>query len=291
MMNEDMYLNLAVELYEKGSWDKDTFIKRVMLYAKEKNIDSKAIEQFIKRVTKEPEYTIEQKRKILSMITLDGTELKYGDAAHSMSEEMVEKFYELEEKALGKDKISELLDFKNLIHNLDLDGRNNTTNTNEETSKDEVEILDENNSKSTSYVEPKVIPVTQKSETVVPPINFDIPDTEEEFEEVVEKITSTEKDSTVKTVNVTPERIEKLKKSKGKVKNYFLKTAMIIVAVYFLAPVESIALIVGYCYFADRIKNGTFNPENLVGKAVKSAVEKVMYLGMNKENEKGGKTK
>jgi len=286
-MNEDMYLNLAVELYEKGSWDKDVFIKRVMLYASEKNIDPKAIEQFIKRVIKEPEYTIEQKRKILSMITLDGVELKYGDAAHSMNDEMVEKFYELEEKALGKDKVSELLDFKNLIHDLDLNKSSDINNSSGEVVKQEIE---EKKEEVVSPLNPITTHEVSDADEVVDS-EPDMPETEEEFVEAAEKITSTEKDSAVKTVSVTPERLEKLKKSKGKIKNYFLKTAIIVVAVTFLAPIESIALIGGYCYFAEKIKNGTFNPENIVGKAVKKAVEKVMYLGMNKENEKDGKTK
>ena len=53
---------------------------------------------------------------------------------------------------------------------------------------------------------------------------------------------------------------------------------------------EAPIVVAGYAYFANKIKNGEFNPTNIVGKAIKNGIEKVMYMGMNKEeieNERG----
>ena len=112
-MNNDMYLNLAIELYNNGTWDKETLIKKVTLYAQENNMDMTAINSFLNRLTNVKEYTIEDKRKILSAIKFGETELKYGDVVNSMSDEMIEKFYKSEEDSLGKDRIEKYYNIAN----------------------------------------------------------------------------------------------------------------------------------------------------------------------------------
>lgn len=439
MMTEDMYLSLAIELFEKGTWSKEVFIKRITLYAKEKNMDMSVIDEIINRLTKPREYTIDEKRKFLSFVTIAGDELKYGDAALEMSDEMVEKFYEMEKESLDKDKFEAL-------HNM------NTTNvlvetTNdvvveevkedsvqeiipevfaqEEPAKEEVIVIDNNtklfgnksirdiiignytasdilgnndtekearfnylvqnvkfedlrevansliNKMEPSYClnftieweklhkeelnnleevievknnsdvvenkeevlevqeEPKVEEVVsdsvepviemkeeikqpdvkeeiieevltvqvdeEKPKLVIPKLSFDsygeddLPVTEEEYVAQAENITKTEKDSTVRKVNISPERLAKLKKTKDRAINCSLKTAMVILAFKLAGPFIGVGAVASYMYFAEEIRCGTFNPKNPIGKAIKYTVEKVMNIGIkkDKENERG----
>ena len=128
-MTEDMYLSLAIELFEKGTWSKEVFIRRITLYAKEKNIDMAVIDEIIDRLTKSKEYTIEEKRRFLSLVTISGDELKYGNAALEMTDDMVERFYEMEKESLDKDKFE-------MLHNME--------ETNNEVVEEEVREVIEN---------------------------------------------------------------------------------------------------------------------------------------------------
>ena len=116
------------------------------------------------------------------------------------------------------------------------------------------------------------------------------PETNEEFENIHKNTTNPEKDSSVRKVEASPERIEKLKKKKSKVINYFIKGAIIVTTVLLLHPIESIPLIGGYLYLSGKIQDGTFNPKTKAGKAAKNIVESIMNVGMKKDEERG-KTK
>ena len=117
-----------------------------------------------------------------------------------------------------------------------------------------------------------------------------VPETNEEFENIHKNTTNPEKDSSVRKVEASPERIEKLKKKKSKVINYFIKGAIIVTTALLLHPMESIPLIGGYLYLSGKIQDGTFNPKTKAGKAAKNIVESIMNIGMGKEEERG-KTK
>lgn len=368
-MTEDMYLSLAAELYEKGTWDENNFIKRVTLYASERNIAKETIEEFIKRVTKKEEkeeYSISDKRDFLSVLTLDGKEPKYGESVvNLMDDAIVEKFYAMEVDTLSNDKVEELHNLaknkelkveepkENIVPVFDFNGNNPEFDYNPELinavpvidfnkpvenslvssdileEKKEIESLGETkeegvlvfdfskNNKEPEYdtnltnsvpvfdlqeIEEKsseesqineedvVVPEEEpeQNEEVVPEINFDEL-SEEDYNNCANNVLNTEKDSDVKFVEATKERIAKLRKGKGKAINIFLK-AVVVVASLALYGVASIGVVAGYAYFANKIKNGEFNPTNIVGKAIKNGIEKVMYMGMNKEeieNERG----
>lgn len=385
-MIDDIYLSLSMELYEKGSWDKDTFIKRVKLYAKEKNMNMNAIDSFIKRVTKTHEYTIQDKRKFLAVVTLDGEELKYGDIANLMSDEQIEQFFGVEEERLGKEQIDKFFQQEDIKKEVEKDkvneehrqivkvvkksaSKNVQERKNEETKiignltltdikngnfvKDDLrgktaheyisklnklvdavdkdsfsqvydalkknisetyaKMFEEEWNEKQFYKQENEESVQITNTVVVPPLIFDepktnssnvenivaepvkeeldnMPETEEEFEVQTENITKVESDSNVKNVEVSNERLNKLKKGKGKVINYFLKSAITISALLLIHPLESIPLIGGYLYFASEIKNGRFSPEKPVGKAIKKVVETIMNIGISKdelENERG----
>jgi len=126
--------------------------------------------------------------------------------------------------------------------------------------------------------------------------SVDIPDmaqTEEEFKEVEKNINSPEKDSTVRKVDASEERINKLKKGKGKVINYFVKTAIIVAGIALVDPISTGILTFGYLHFAKKIENGEFIPKNKFQELVKNTIEKIMYVGMNKDvvEEERGKTR
>lgn len=289
-MDNDAYLNLAVELYQKGNWSEEVFIKRVSQYAVENGIDKLAISELFKRVIKKKEYTIDEKRNFLSYLKFDNDEAKYGDAVEFMTDEMIEKFYELEVSKMDEKTIEE---YHKLSHeeiekqSAQVSGSSdlNNSETNEEhagdTSDEEQPQEEVENGQNV------------ENSNVDGSSDSDMPESEEEFQEQAQNITGPEEDSSVKQENASPERIEKLKKSKGKVKSFFIKSAIVVSAVLLLNPVYSIGGTLGYLYFANEIKNGRFNPKNPIGQAVKHVVEKVMNLGMpkDKEKEEGGKTK
>lgn len=369
-MNDD-YLSLAAELVQSGTWDRDTFLKRVTLYANEKNIDINAINDFCERVVGK-EYSLNEKRSFLSVLTLNGEELKYGNAVETMKDDMVERFYKMETSSLSRDKIEEyhvlaskksnsvvqieekeyeepvLLNVEEqkkeevVLHSpnsandenkvirarivkedksIDLPVRIVNRNQEIEEKQSQDELFEENVFNMPEPVLEEKIVVTNNNsvepvldtpeesskenseknddnnlETVIPPLlltenDYDMPHTEEEFKKQDDGITKKEKDSSVRKIQISPERLAKLKKTKSKVINYFLKAAVVVVGVHCLGPLVGGGLILGYSYFAEEIKAGTFNPNNPVGKAVKYAVEKVMYMGMNNDKEKGGMAK
>lgn len=377
-MNDDIYLNLAVDLYNNGTWDKETLIRKVTLYAQEKNMDMTAIKTFLDRLTKVREYTIEDKKKILSVIKLGESELKYGDVINSMSDEMVEKFFSSEEASLGHDTIQKYYETVNNIKeenkkiinkpvvnptpepkeltakdikingNITLEdvmyGNYTADDLLGKTEKDSDAIFDslvsnvdknsfrlvvenlkgklgleyakkfveewskahtseissaKEETKSKGFHTPEPISGSSKesSKVVVPPlVGFNMPETEEEYKKIEKNVTTPEKDSSVRKINISPERLAKLKKTKNKVLNFSIKAIMLVAALNLLNPIAAIGLVGGYMYFAEEIRCGKFNPSNPIGKAIKSTVEKIMYIGMGKDKKEelekeGGKTR
>ena len=132
-------------------------------------------------------------------------------------------------------------------------------------------------------------------------------DLEEDYENVVKNINDA-KDSNVRKVEASEERIKKLKKSKSKATSVALKSLIIVCGFAMLGPEAGILGIGSYNVFAILIRQGKFNPKTKIGKSIKDAVIKIMSLGYSYEDkydllkdiskaeqerkeEKGGKTK
>lgn len=132
-------------------------------------------------------------------------------------------------------------------------------------------------------------------------------DLEEDYENVVKNINDA-KDSNVRKVEASEERIKKLKKSKSKAKSIALKSLIIVCGFAMLGPEAGILGIGSYNVFAILIRQGKFNPKTKIGKSIKDAVIKIMSWGYSDEDkydllkdiskaeqerkeEKGGKTK
>ena len=130
---------------------------------------------------------------------------------------------------------------------------------------------------------------------------------EEDYENVVKNINDA-KDSNVRKVEASEERIKKLKKSKSKATSIALKSLIIVCGFAILGPEAGILGIGSYNVFAILIRQGKFNPKTKIGKSIKDAVIKIMSLGYSDEDkydllkdiskaeqerkeEKGGKTK
>lgn len=130
---------------------------------------------------------------------------------------------------------------------------------------------------------------------------------EEDYENVVKNINDA-KDSNVRKVEASEERIKKLKKSKSKAKSIALKSLIIVCGFAMLGPEAGILGIGSYNVFAILIRQGKFNPKTKIGKSIKDAVIKIMSWGYSDEDkydllkdiskaeqerkeEKGGKTK
>lgn len=422
---DDIYLNLAIELFEKGTWTKDVFIKRVTLYANEKGMDMNSINDMIDRVTKPKDFSIDEKRDILSKITIVENELKYGEAARLMDDGDVVKFFEMEQSSLGIDKLTELLEnntkekvednniieevkpeektpSKIIINRKDIrvvkspskkedvmvdlntpvsafedDAKvDDDSNTFEEVKKEPVlDLSSEIHTLGPIIEEPKVLNnlsvedivnnkysledllgktsddldkyldelaknieekdvvrvskafedrigiayakkfnkrwnkvhevdsleetpskeeeiIKDDSRFVIPPISLegfdeDLPKSEEEFTKEAEKMNKPEKDSKVRVADVSKERLARLKVNKQRAINSFLKTSVLVLAYSFMNPYLAVGATLGYMYFADSIRSGDFKANNPVTKALKWSVEKVMYLGKDKEEERG----
>lgn len=132
-------------------------------------------------------------------------------------------------------------------------------------------------------------------------------DLEEDYENVVKNINDA-KDSNVRKVEASEERIKKLKKSKSKATSIALKSLIIVCGFAMLGPEAGILGIGSYNVFAILIRQGKFNPKTKIGKSIKDAVIKIMSWGYSDEDkydllkdiskaeqerkeEKGGKTK
>lgn len=130
---------------------------------------------------------------------------------------------------------------------------------------------------------------------------------DEDYENVVKNINDA-KDSNVRKVEASEERIKKLKKSKSKAKSIALKSLIIVCGFAMLGPEAGILGIGSYNVFAILIRQGKFNPKTKIGKSIKDAVIKIMSWGYSDEDkydllkdiskaeqerkeEKGGKTK
>lgn len=130
---------------------------------------------------------------------------------------------------------------------------------------------------------------------------------EEDYENAVKNINDA-KDSNVRKVEASEERIKKLKKSKSKSKSIALKSLIIVCGFAMLGPEAGILGIGSYNVFAILIRQGKFNPKTKIGKSIKDAVIKIMSWGYSDEDkydllkdiskaeqerkeEKGGKTK
>ena len=130
---------------------------------------------------------------------------------------------------------------------------------------------------------------------------------EEDYENVVKNINDA-KDSNVRKVEASEERIKKLKKSKSKATSVALKSLIIVCGFAMLGPEAGILGIGSYNVFAILIRQGKFNPKTKIGKSIKDAVIKIMSWGYSDEDkydllkdiskaeqerkeEKGGKTK
>lgn len=97
-----------------------------------------------------------------------------------------------------------------------------------------------------------------------------------DFEKVARNINVPE-ESTVKKVDASKERIDKLKKGKGKKVKKFLITAGVITgAAMFLAPLDFAAGCIGYALISNAIDKGKFNPKTMVGIGFKNLMLRIM---------------
>lgn len=350
-MKSDMYLSYLTHVFESGNMSIDEIRRILVVYAEENRISKEAIEEFLSRLSKKKEYTIDEKRRFLAAIRLsDGKELKYGDVVFKVPDEIVEKCYAEEEKHLDPKKFEEYHDIAEFKYKQSLPSREEgwykSNVEEEETKKEEVhqivsvpvaeQTVQEPEKEKTVVVEeptpvvstptvtstvtesqnlesdeltetdldnalggiPRDVAIErareyQESQSDSEPEISSEPETEEDYQTTADNMRRPESDSNVRQVEASPERIEKLKKGKGKVKNFFLKTAIVVGALALMHPIESVALIGGYLYFASEIKNGNYVPKNKFQELIKKTVEKVMYIGMNKEEivEEKGKTR
>lgn len=360
-MINDMYLNLVSDLYKSGAWDKATVIKKLTLYAKEKN-DKDIIEwvnNFVNEI--DPYYSFEHKKMFLSLIKLssDDSELKYGSALDGMSEDIINEIYNFEESNLSREQVQEL---HGMVSDMEKAALAETKEDKHEAPKnwykpldwendwykplaqyepvevveekvEEVPIIDDKSNNELDVdpyefsfsdpvipdvvipdpipivVQEDVEPVTENVEPVIPVIEpvsasandeiildsdinmdddsivigniFGMPETEEEFQNIAENLNSPEIDSNVRVVEASPERINKLKMSKGKIKNFALKTALVVAALTITRLTVAVPLVFGYLAFSHQIQSGKFVPKNKFEKGVVATFEKLMYAGMS----------
>lgn len=125
---------------------------------------------------------------------------------------------------------------------------------------------------------------TSKEEDKKEQQGIKFPDFEEKDYENVAKNINDAKDSNVRKVEASEERIKKLKMSKSKVKSIALKSLIIVCGLVMLGPEAGILGIGSYNVFAILIRQGKFNPKTKIGKSVKDTVIKVMGWGYSDED-------
>ena len=277
------YFSMVAMFYEMGKWDEETVIKKVESYAKDNEIDIKVIKDFLGRLIKKKEHTIEEKRSFLGAIKFNNGEPKYGDAVNVMSDEMVDKYYEIESQAIGIEATEKLHNnLSNVTEEKTNKEQNNTSVQSEESKKgddtysmkggERFVVNPSSNNTSTASNDQNKQAETPKQE----------PTTEEDYQHVAENMHTVENDSNVRHVDASPERIEKLKKSKTRAKQFFLK-AGVVVATFAVASGFAIPLVGGYLILASQIKNGTYKIPGKVGVTIKKVVEGIMDLGKTPE--------
>ena len=92
-MEDDLYLSTAVELFNDGIWDEETFKRQIWNHANEKKLDVRAVNEFLSRVLKN--ISIEDKRNFLNALKFDDGNLKY-PGVDKMPDKIVEKLYDTE---------------------------------------------------------------------------------------------------------------------------------------------------------------------------------------------------
>lgn len=286
---DDGYLARAAMLYERKIITEEAFLAMVRSFQRQENIAEYIIEDFLNRVIKPKEFTIEDKKVFLSKLKFNDGLLKYGDGVYKLSDEEIEDWYSKETKGKSRKEIEDVINNKNVVNK----EKPETKTVPKEEAKEE---------KKEPVVEPvSEVPQAEMS-TEETPVENDTkervvsgswfeedksePTTEKEFEDIKDNVTSPESDSNVHFEEEDPERIERLKKTKGKAKGYFLKGAIFVTIGILMYP-TSIGLIGGYLYLANKIKKGEFNPKGKFGQGIKSVVEMVMSIGKPKEEERG----
>ena len=310
------YFSMVAMLYEMGNWDEETVLKRVHSYASDNNIDEAEVNEFLGRLIKKKEekieHTLEEKRKFLSVITFKNGEYKYGDAVILMNDDMVERYYDFESKSIGEEeteKIHEKLKHEKPVEEKVSDKKEKGSAAEEKPVDKKEEPKKEEKKETSTSTEEKSNPekvdgeyshkggertvVGGNSSTTHTRSNSTSnshqgsgpksePQTEADYENTARNMGSAEQDSDVRHVDASPERIERLKKGKGKVKNFFLKSGIIVLTVM-LTSTFSIPLIGGYLVLAHQIKEGKFNPPGAFGQGIKKVVETIMNIGKTKE--------
>lgn len=297
------YLSMVAMLYESGIWDEKTVIKRVQSYASDNNIDSKIIEEFLGRLIKKKEekkeHTKEEKMAFLSALRFNNGELKYGDAVNIMSDDMIERYYDFESKSIGEEeteKLHERLKGTTEKEKTVSEGPKKEELKSEppkqEEQKPETPVNGEYSMKggertviggnsAASHTTPNngTAQTSNAQESSGPRSE---PETEEDYENTARNMGSAEQDSNVRHVDASAERVERLKKGKGRAKSFFLKAGIVVLTVMMTSSF-SIPLIGGYLILAHQIKEGKFNPPGAFGQGIKNVVEKIMNVGKTKE--------
>lgn len=291
-MNDDLYLSAVVDLYNNGIWNEEMVVKQVWMHAQELKLPKEAVDAFLARLlkkeevkeetttindteveltdTKEADDSIHIKREYLRNVKYDDGNPKYGDDVDTLEDMNIEQLYDIE-KRLEEEKMAE--HEKNVVlHSSEESVHVNTLTVPENRyivkpiTFDNDALVNEENSVVNKQVE-----------------DLDEPEKEEDYQRIHDNTTNAEKDSDVRFVEVDNERKERLREKKQKVINYFIKGAIIVVAVALLPPIETIPLIGGYMYLSSRIKEGTFNPKTKVGLGIKEVIESIMNVGIKKE--------
>lgn len=287
------YLSMAYSLYELGTWDKDTVIKRVAAWGKENNVDEQVIREFLSRVDNQKsveqkpevvEHSLEEKRAFLAAVAFKNGELKFGEAANIMEPDMVERYYAAETRTMSEEDVEKLhKQVKELPKEEIVDGEyafkgGERTVVTPEPKKEEPQpvALVPKEEPQPIVIEPLRAPEPQDSTPK------EEPTTEEDYQRTAENISGPEEDSTVRVQEVSEERRERLKKSKNRAKSFFLK-AGIVTLTFLVTSGFTIPIVGGYLILANKIRKGEFNPTTKIGQFTKSTVEKIMNLGKTKE--------
>lgn len=232
LIKNDEYLSLIYDEYNKGKLSKDDMVKKATMYLVRLDCNLETIDGVINILTRS---NVDEKRVFLSKITLDGTELKYGSIVNDLPDEKIEKLYNMERK-LADDKKNDIVHV-NKAQDIYIQKKNDIMS--------DVEISEDE------------MPEVNKSSIVYDKIAGNLKNEEE---------------STVRVVELSKDREEKLKESKNKInkKKFLIEMGLFVTACLCVSPVNAVLSSLELAAIAYVVKNGRYEPKTKAGNALKT---------------------
>ena len=204
---DDGFLSRIAELYEMGIIDDKAVVTRVMAYQQQNNLDENLKNEFLSRVIVKKEYSLDEMKNFLANLTFNNGVPMYGEEIHRLPDTFVEEYFRKETNGLSPRDIDRIINKKK-------NTKSGNTNKVEEPINDNSGVREEEppvNEKSNTRREAPVREEVHHEENNNRANRDNMPNTEEEFENIRSNVSDPERDSNVRGVDADPERMSKIR--------------------------------------------------------------------------------